>query len=452
VITSDVRIWGVRRNQSSKSPSFEVRWIVAGRPRSRTRRTKALAEDLLSDLRQAARRGEPFDLDTGLPLSMIQATGPTWIEFAQRYIDMKWPHAAAKTRDSLTDALATITAELVREDEDAPDRSLLRIALRQYLLPPAGRGLEQPSDIEEATRWLARMSLPLSDLAKSRELRRALDALAVTLDGSAAAPTTVRRKRAVLNGALQYAVEIEALPANNLSRVGWRPSKISDIVDRRVVINPRQAHELLTAVTYIGPVDRGRHLRGFFAVLYYAGLRPAEAQALRLADCELPDTGWGHLTLAASRPETNRRWTDTGTTHEQRGLKHRPATATRRVPIPPDLVCLLRQHLQEFGTAADGRLFHTRRGGVLGSAYTDTWAAARTLALTPDQVLSPLANRPYALRHAAVSLWLNAGVPATEVADRAGHSVEVLLRVYAGCIHGGETVSNHRIDVALHES
>ena len=214
-------------------------------------------------------------------------------------------------------------------------------------------------------------------------------------------------------------------------------------------LNPRQAHELLIAVTYTGPLDRGRHLRGFFAVLYYAGLRPAEAAALRLGDCELPEDGWGYLTLAASRPETNRRWTDTGTTHEQRGLKHRPATATRRVPIPPELITILREHIKEFGTAADGRLFHTRRGGVLGSAYTDTWAAARTLALAPEQVLSPLANRPYALRHAAISLWLNAGVPATEVADRAGHSVEVLLRVYAGCIHGGETVSNQRIDAAL---
>jgi len=35
-------------------------------------------------------------------------------------------------------------------------------------------------------------------------------------------------------------------------------------------------------------------------------------------------------------------------------------------------------------------------------------------------VASPLAGRPYDLRHAAVSLWLNAGVPATEVAERAG--------------------------------
>ncbi len=380
---------------------------------------------------------------------MMQTIGPSWLEFTLGYIDMKWPHAAAKSRDSLTDALATVTAALVKEGDSRPDASVLRVALRQYLLPPAARHVERPAEIEKAVRWLARHSLPVAELAKPRHLRQALDALAVRLDGSAAAPTTVRRKRAVLNSALQYAGEIEHLSANNLGRVGWRPPKISEVVDRRVVINPQQARELLNAVTYLGPLDRGRHLRAFFAVMYYAGLRPAEAQALRLRDCELPDRGWGHLTLAASRPQTNRRWTDTGTTHEQRGLKHRATTATRRVPIPPQLVAILREHSDEFGTAPDGRLFQTRRGGVLGSGYTDVWAGARTLALTPDQVLSPLANRPYALRHAAVSLWLNAGVPATEVADRAGHSVEILLRVYAGCIHGGETAANRHIEDAL---
>jgi integrase len=80
---------------------------------------------------------------------------------------------------------------------------------------------------------------------------------------------------------------------------------------------------------------------------------------------------------------------------------------------------------------------------------THTWAAARTLALGPEQVASPLAGRPYDLRHGAVSLWLNGGVAATEVANRAGHSVEVLLRVYAKCIDGGEEAANRRIDEAL---
>jgi hypothetical protein len=35
-----------------------------------------------------------------------------------------------------------------------------------------------------------------------------------------------------------------------------------------------------------------------------------------------------------------------------------------------------------------------------------------------------------------VSLWLNSGVPATEVARRAGHGVAVLLKIYAHWIDG----------------
>ncbi len=47
---------------------------------------------------------------------------------------------------------------------------------------------------------------------------------------------------------------------------------------------------------------------------------------------------------------------------------------------------------------------------ISGSAYAKIWKETRTYALAPDQVDSPLAARPYDLRHAAVSLWLNAGV------------------------------------------
>jgi integrase len=89
---------------------------------------------------------------------------------------------------------------------------------------------------------------------------------------------------------------------------------------------------------------------------------------------------------------------------------------------------------------------------VASTAISDVWAAARVLALTPAQVASPLAGRPYDLRHAAVSLWLNAGVPPQDVAQRAGHSVEVLLRVYAKCLDGGEAIANKRIEAALNDA
>ena len=83
------------------------------------------------------------------------------------------------------------------------------------------------------------------------------------------------------------------------------------------------------------------------------------------------------------------------------------------------------------------------------SAYSAVWADARKTALTEAQFRSPLGRRPYDLRHAAVSLWLNSGVPATEVARRAGHGVAVLLKIYAHCIDGQADAANQRITDAL---
>ena len=107
-------------------------------------------------------------------------------------------------------------------------------------------------------------------------------------------------------------------------------------------------------------------------------------------------------------------------------------------------------HIKRYGTTTDGRVFQTARGGVLqDSAYGAVWTEARKQALTPAQCRSPLGRRPYDLRHAAVSLWLNSGVSATEVARRAGHGVAVLLKIYAHCIDGQADAANKRIIDAL---
>jgi integrase len=455
-----VRVWAIKVNNATGSGkakrSYTVRWVVAGQEKSRTFATRALADNFRSDLMQAINRGEAFDTTSGLPESMVEAQQAlTWLELAVKYVDMKWPGAAAKSRDSMIDALATVTPILVRDHGEQPDTYVLRQVLRDHVLPPTVRQAEVPAHLAPAMRWLRRSSLPLPDVREPATVRAALDALALKLDGTPAAATTYRRKRSVFYNALQYAVELELLEYNPIDKlkVRTRRKKVAEVVDRRVVASPRQVRELLTAVTYVGQrgtTKRGDRLVAFYACLYFAALRPGEALGLRDRDCHLPKTGWGRLTLEKNRPQSGKRWTDSGQAHDERGLKHRAEDEPRSVPIPPELVALLRRHIERFGVAADGRLFRSEHGNpVAASTYSRVWEEARRLALTPHQVASPLAGRPYDLRHAAVSLWLNAGVPATEVADRAGHSVEVLLRVYAKCIDGQEDAVNRRIETAL---
>ena len=123
-------------------------------------------------------------------------------------------------------------------------------------------------------------------------------------------------------------------------------------------------------------------------------------------------------------------------------------------------MAILRRHLLAFESSPDGRLF-VSRVGIGGrplprpfskplpmSTVYRAWKLAREEALAPEEVASPLARRPYDLRHACLSTWLNAGVPATQVAAWAGHSVNVLLRVYAKCVYGQEEVALRRIEGA----
>ncbi len=85
------------------------------------------------------------------------------------------------------------------------------------------------------------------------------------------------------------------------------------------------------------------------------------------------------------------------------------------------------------------------------SPYSPIWQEARQLAFTPEQVDSPLAGVPYDLRHAALSPWLNSGMDPTDVAERAGDSVEVLFRWYAKCLDGRRERNNRLITCALHD-
>ena len=136
----DVKFWAIRPGKAKTKRTYEVRWKVGNSPQSRTIGNKAQADNFLSELRQAARKGEAFDTETGLPDSMMTTASRerSWLDFCLAYIDMKWPSAAPKTRDALTDALATLIPAVTSElAPDGINPGILREALRHFALAPA---------------------------------------------------------------------------------------------------------------------------------------------------------------------------------------------------------------------------------------------------------------------------------------------------------------------------
>jgi integrase len=160
----------------------------------------------------------------------------------------------------------------------------------------------------------------------------------------------------VLNNLMQYAVEASVLSANPLKAITWTRPRTLKTVDPRTVVNSDQARRLLAAV---GQQDqRGERMVAFFGCIYYAALRPEEVVDLRLANLvSLPDQGWGELILTNSEPRSGTWWTDSGSARQRRELKHRPRGETRLVPLHPELVALLTQHLKKCPPGPTGRIF-----------------------------------------------------------------------------------------------
>ncbi len=165
------------------------------------------------------------------------------------------------------------------------------------------------------------------------------------------------------------------------------------------------------------------------AAAYYAGLRPSEVVMLRAKALHLPSRGWGRIDVV-----------EADVSFDEPG---EPKTGPRSVPIPRQLVEMLRSWIADGGFSDDDLLFRTRADGRPTSS---NWS--RSLRRALEKIDRP-PMRIYDCRHAAATTWLTAGVPLGQVAKRMGHSVETLVSTYVGALDGDETVANTRIDAIL---
>ena len=170
----------------------------------------------------------------------------------------------------------------------------------------------------------------------------------------------------------------------------------------------------------------GARYAALFAAVGMAGMRPSEAIGLRsgTSTCRRRAGAWRPYEARSPRPAPAT--PATGRSGAQ-GPQAPSRRAVREVPLSPDLVRRLREHLARF-EPVDAQVF-TNAGGrpTTSTNYGPVWLRARADLWTQGH---PLAKATvYDLRHAAATMMLRASVPPAEVARRLGHSVDVLMRV-----------------------
>lgn len=462
----DVSIWNIasRKNTHGKITSYKVRWRVDTAEFIQSFTKRAQADSYRSNLVSAQNKGEPFSTVSGLPRSMERTSQDlSWYDFTCRYVDMKWPDQAATSREGTAEALLRTAPVFMPKNKDAPDAKRVRSVLRKWAYNTDLRDSDRvPAEDRRVLDWLARNMLPVKAVEKPETIRALERAVTRTVAGKPYAPPVARKNRSVLSNALQYAVELDTLQVNPLPEVKWTTMpKGKKKVDKRAVPNPIQARSLLAAVRKVQ--RSGPRLEAFFAVMYFGALRPEEAAALNKRNLSLPppttdrDTGepkyeWGELHLDEAWPHAAARWHPggDGKPRDKRGLKARAAGEGRTVPCPPELTEYLLTHIEKYPPGEDGTVFTSEQGKEIPEiTYTRVWRAARGKALTTAAQATPLARRPYDLRHAAVSTWLAGQVDPARVAEWAGHSISVLFETYAAFLDGGDAAAKKRVQAAL---
>lgn len=454
------------RRQGRTVRCWDVRGTVDGWPYFRrftqpdgtAERARAWAAKLVEDYN----RGWAYDPQTRQFLTPAVASDagdsrPTVLDCAMSFLDRKWDTAwEPRSRQAAARALKRACTHLLRAGAiECPDRSVadyLDVALR----PAQSHPDPLPDELVPGALWLSRWSQPIEDVTWEE-----LEALVTRFRtnqrnaGKRVSPATERRFVADLkqfwadaSARHRFANPWPAVETMDRSS-GRRSARGAQAIDRDLVLSAAQVSELAEACVTHG--KWGAEVRCFVLVMGLCGLRPGEAVGLTIDGLDLPADGAGWLTTSRSRRRISQRWLEPNEDGDWGPLKDRDLADSRRAPIPTWLVPLLRSHLEEFRPEAGARnLVFARSGKPIELAVFDreVWRPARAALFPADPLLQdddprqPKLSRlrRHDLRHAACSLWLNAGVDVKVCQKWSGHKrLSVFLDIYQGILPGRES-------------
>ena len=447
------RSGGNRKRHQEFKKRYDVRFRVDGHAFRYGFDRKGWAEDFARQLQVDFARGLLFDPEARRFVSVEGADdsdqrGPTFAEHARDYLASQWHRWEPATRRSAQGALALACLSLVQPEApvlDGGQRMAADAYLRRavFIVPPPATLL--PEDVEWSA-WFDKWSMPLDEVT-DRHLRDFLDVYrSQALDGTArqAKPSTVERTRAVVRAAFTNARKRQLISWDPWDAVGGENLRDHDKVDPDLVMGPEEIRALARACGQIDPRSEC-----YVLIMGLCGLRPGEATDLRRRDFVLAGDR-PSVTVGGSRSEVPERYFTEGQTR-RRPLKGRGAKARRTVPIPAELLPLLALHLSRY---VDGQsnayVFTTAKGARLNSSnfYRDVWGPSRKRVFEESSPLRKVRRQD--LRHSAITMWLNAGVPLKTAQRWSGHkTLSVLLDTYLGVMKGDEDVARERFEEAL---
>lgn len=180
--------------------------------------------------------------------------------------------------------------------------------------------------------------------------------------------------------------------------------------------------------------DWGEAIGNYDEFRFFTGLRPSEQIALLVTDYDAR-----RAVLSVTKARVLRRDKDRTKTLEDRDVELCP----RAVEVP-------RRHLalrEEYVTAGKIRhehLFFLEDGRPISDPEITRWRWSESI-----KALDIRRRGPYHARHSSVTWQLMLGKNLLWVAKQHGHSVEVMLRMYAACLDGATESDIHAIKQAM---
>ena len=434
-----------------RRPSFSVRYRADGHDFHRPFEQKGWAEAFAGQLRAGFAQGWPFDSVGRRFVDPATAGEPepvTVFLHACDYVARKWRGWQPATRPNAQRDLARACLSLVRNT--APRLSRDARAEADAFLREVALAVPAPEVLSETQRsweeWFRRWSLPLAEVTDRDLLAFMEDVRTRTLYGRRRelAPSSAARTRAVVRAAFTYARKRRLIQWDPWEPVEAPKVQDRDSVDADLVMSPEQVRALARACGAI-------HARyeAFVLIQGFCGLRPGEAIELRRRDIDLLAGEPVAVTAGGTRAHVPDRYLMEGESR-RRPLKGRGERARRTIPLPAELVPLLTRHLAAFTPPArNAHLFTTPSGARLNLSnfQRDAWRPARNAVFEKGDPLRGV--RRHDLRHAAITAWLNAGVPLKTAQAWSGHrSASVLLNTYLGVIAGDEDVAMARYEAS----